>query len=204
MTAQGGAKLYVELGAQRVATLSAACAWREASTLARSLIRLARSHCMLRAEVDLLILWAQIALAVAPSDTSTALPAILRAVALCDRFQLTALRARVACLLVRVFMDEGSIAKAKAELASVTAQVLEHSPTAVRVCQHCTARACGAACCIVLCALGAQRLTLAPPPPVSLSRLGSPSPGPRRSAPAACKGEFFYLPLHFVRILLTI
>jgi hypothetical protein len=128
----GGAKLYVELGAQRVATLSAARAWREASALARSLIRLARSHCMLRAEVDLLILWAEIALAVAPTDTSTALPAILRAVALCDRFELSALRARVACLLVRVFIDEGSIAKAKAELASVAPRVLEHSPTAVR------------------------------------------------------------------------
>jgi Na+/pantothenate symporter len=82
--------------------------------------------------VQLLISWAELALAAAPSGTAAALPTILRAVALCDRFQLVALRVRAALLLVRVFVEAGSLRKAVAELATVTPQALEHSTTPVR------------------------------------------------------------------------
>lgn len=128
----GGVELFVELGYERVRSLSAAEAYGAAGDLALRLMRLCRAQAMLPQEVQLLISWAELALAAAPSGTAAALPTILRAVALCDRFQLVALRVRAALLLVRVFVEAGSLRKAVAELATVTPQALEHSTTPVR------------------------------------------------------------------------
>ena len=130
-TAVNEALIFVEHGIERVASLSAANACFESGALARTLIQLCRYRNFWQHEVSLLIQWADLALKAAPLDISPALPAILRAASLCNRYHLVHLSVRTSMLLAKVFIREKSWAKARVTIESVTAQALEHSSPAV-------------------------------------------------------------------------